>query len=86
LNNAWKLVGKAAVLDNHREWMMAIGSGKVEQVDHLVCAGIASNRGIWGMLELHNHVAQRVYHTQNYTKEDSLCGLLLWQLGGARVA
>ena len=36
LNNAWKLISKVAALKDHKEWMMAIGSGKVEQFDHLV--------------------------------------------------
>jgi hypothetical protein len=51
---------------------MAIGSGKVERVDCLVCMGLAAKKGIWGMLELHNHAAQKVYQTQNYTEEDAL--------------
>lgn len=86
LNDARKLVGKATALDNHKEWIMAVGSGKVERVDRLVRAGLARNMGIRGMLDLHNRASQRVYRTQNYTEEDSLRGLLLWRLGGARVA
>ena len=86
LNDARKLIGKAAALEDHKEWMMAIGSGKVERIDRLVRAGIASKRGVRGMLEMHNRAAQRVYRTQNYTEEDALRGLLFWRLGGARVA
>jgi hypothetical protein len=65
---------------------MAIGSGKVEHIDCLVRVGLAAKKGIRGMLELHNRAAQKVYQTQNYTEEDALRGLLLWRLGGARVA
>ena len=86
LNDARKLISKAAALEDHKEWMMAIGSGKVERVDRLVRVGLAAKKGIRGMLELHDHAAQKVYRTQNYTEEDALRGLLLWCLGGARVA
>ena len=61
LNDAWKLIGKAAALERHKEWMMAIGSGKVDHVDRLVCVGLAVKKGIQRMLELHNHATQKVY-------------------------
>lgn len=83
LNDASKLVGKVTALESHKEWIMAIGSGKVECIDCLVHAGLAAKKGIWGMLELHNCTAQKVYHTQNYTEEDALQGLLLWCLWGS---
>jgi hypothetical protein len=66
--------------------MMAIGSSKVEQVNHLVRAGFPRKVGIQGMLNMYYHAAQKIYRTQNYTEEDALCGLLLWCLGGSRVA
>jgi hypothetical protein len=86
LNDARKLTAKATALENHKQWMMAIGSGKVERVDRLVRAGISRKVGIRGMLNLYDRTAQKVYRTQNYTEEDALRGLLLWCLGGSRVA
>jgi hypothetical protein len=35
---------------------------------------------------MYDRAAQKIYRTQNYTEEDALRGLLLWRLGGARVA
>lgn len=39
-----------------------------------------------GLLNLYDRTAQKLYCPRNYTEEDYLCGLLLWQLGGARLA
>lgn len=36
LNDAKKLIERAAALNNHKQWVMAIGSGKVKRVDCLV--------------------------------------------------
>ena len=86
LNEAKKLMSKTVALEKHKEWMMAIGSGKVERIDRLVRAGISRKVGIRGMLNMYDRAAQKVYRTQNYTEEDALRGLLFWRLGGARVA
>jgi hypothetical protein len=77
LNDAQKCTVKAATLENHKQWMMVIGSGKVERVDHLVQAGFSRKVGYSG------HAAQKVYWTQNYTEEDALHRLPLWCLGGS---
>lgn len=86
LNEAGKLTGKATALDNYKEWVMAVGSGKVEHVGRLVKVALANKRGIRGLLEMHERAAQGVYKPQGYMEEDSLCGLLFWRLAGARVA
>lgn len=86
LNDARKLTGKASAIDDMKRWVMAIGSGKVERIDRLVRVNLARRGGIRNLLDMYNRAAQRVYHPQNYTEEDDLRGLLLWRLGGARVA
>ena len=70
----------------HKQFIMALGSTKVECVERLIKVSIAQNCGIRKCLELLDKAAQQVYHTQNYTEEDKLHGLLLWCLGGRRVA
>ena len=57
---------------------MAIGSGKVERVERLVKAVITQKREIRALLKMHNDAAQTVYCTRTFTKEDQLCGRLLW--------
>ncbi len=86
LNDVKKLAGKAVALDDMKRWVMAVGSGKVERVDRLVWVNLARKGGIRNLLDLYNRAAKQVYHPRNYTEEDDLRGLLLWRLGGARVA
>ncbi|KAF8218771.1 hypothetical protein L208DRAFT_1347624 [Tricholoma matsutake] len=85
LNNAQKLAGKAVALDDFKRWVMAVGSGKVEQVDCLVRVNLARKGGIRNLLDLYDHAARQVYHPRNYTEENDLHGLLLWRLGRAQV-
>ena len=40
LNDSRKLMGKVAALDDHKEWIMAISSSKVQRVDRLVQNGL----------------------------------------------
>lgn len=86
LNDAKKLVIKVRALDMHKQFIMAIGSTKVERIERLIKVSIAQNCGIRKCLELLDKAAQQVYRTRNYTEEDELRGLLLWRLGGRRVA
>jgi hypothetical protein len=86
LNDARKLAGKAVVIDDLKQWVMAMGSGRVEHVDRLVRVNLARKGGIQNLLDLYDRAAQQIYHPRNYTEEDELRGLLLWRLGGARVA
>ena len=85
-NDAWKLVSQVTALDNNKEWIMAIGSGKVEQMERLVKAALANKQGVCGMLQMYDQAAQSVFKMRNYTEEDKLHSLLLWHLAGARVA
>jgi len=85
LNDAKKLVIRVHALDMHKQFIMAIGSTKVEHVKKLIKVSITQNCGVRRCLELLDKAAQQVYCTQNYTEEDKLCGLLLWWLGGGQV-
>jgi hypothetical protein len=67
LNNVNQLVGKAVALDDMKHWVMAIGSCKVEQVDHLVRVNPTRKGGIQNLLDLYDHATQQVYHPRNYT-------------------
>ena len=57
LNDAQKLAGKAVALDDIKQWVMAIGSGKVERVDRLVRVNLARKGGIRNLLDLYDHAA-----------------------------
>ncbi|KAF9006383.1 hypothetical protein BDZ89DRAFT_1233208 [Hymenopellis radicata] len=86
LNDTRKLAGKQVALDAHKEWMMAIGSGKVERVDKLVKVGLRRGAGVKGLLKLYDRAARGVYRPRSYTEEDDYRALLMWRLGGTRVA
>ena len=86
LNDSRKLATKAVSIDLLKQWVMAVGSGRVERVDHLVHVNLAQNGSISKLLELYERAAKGVYKTQNYTEEDDLRAILLWRVGGARVA
>ncbi|KAF8176492.1 hypothetical protein BJ912DRAFT_857405 [Pholiota molesta] len=86
LNDATKLAGKAVAIDHLKQWVMAVGSGKVERVDRLVRVNLAQKGGISNLLKLYDRAAKGVYHPRSYTEEDDLRGILLWKLGGVRVA
>jgi hypothetical protein len=86
LNDNRKLLGQAGSLGDHKRFILAIGSGKFERVDRLVRIGLERNRGIRGLLKLYDEAARHVYHPKSYSEEDDLRGILLWRLGGNRVA
>lgn len=86
LNDARKIVAKAGALDHYKEWVMAVGSGRVERVERLVKNAVAQKRGIRGILKMYTDADRAVYPTRNYSEEDRSRALLLWRLGGARVA
>jgi hypothetical protein len=46
LNNSRKLLGKVAALEDHKQWILAIASGRVNHVALLVQAGLAHRAGI----------------------------------------
>lgn len=86
LNDAAKLTRKAVTIDHLKQFVMAVASGKVERVDRLVRTALAQGAGPQKIVSLMDQAARGVYHPKGYTEEDDLRGILLWRLGGARVA
>jgi hypothetical protein len=86
LNHTRLLRGQATSLSDHKRFVVAIGSGKFERVDRLVHVALKQKRGIRGILRLYNSAALGVYQPKSFSEEDDMRGLLLWKLGGNRVA
>ncbi|KAJ7104685.1 hypothetical protein C8R44DRAFT_746366 [Mycena epipterygia] len=86
LNAAKRLAVQARSLTDHKRFVRAIGSGKVENVDRVVRVQLGRKQGIRGLLSTYDKAAQGVYHPKSYTEEDDLRGVLLWKLAGNRVA
>lgn len=86
VNNHCKLAGRAAALEDHKQWILAVVSGKVDRVVALVKAGLKNHAGIWGLIAEYERVMLKLYCLQGYTEEDIMRVIVILQLGGARVA
>jgi hypothetical protein len=86
LNDSRKLQGKAAVLDDHKQWILAIASGCVDRVASLVQAGLKHHAGIRSLILQYEGTADKLYKPKGFTNEDIMQSLVMLRLGGARVA
>ncbi|KAJ7198077.1 hypothetical protein GGX14DRAFT_374467, partial [Mycena pura] len=85
-NAVKRIAAQAKSLTDHKRFVRAIGSGKVENVDRLVRVQLKRKQGIRGIISTYDKAAQGIYHPKSYTEEDDLRGVLLWKLAGNRVA
>ena len=65
---------------------MAIASGKASRVDRLISINLRQRRGAHGLLASYMAAAEGYYNPKGFTEEEDLKALLLWKLGGNRVA
>jgi hypothetical protein len=86
LNASRKLLGKATALDDHKQWMMAIASGRVDRVASLVQAGLKNKAGIKALIHQYERAAEKLYQPKGYSHEDLMRSIVMLRLGGARVA
>ncbi|KAK6984092.1 hypothetical protein R3P38DRAFT_2398621, partial [Favolaschia claudopus] len=86
LNLARKLLGKMTALDEHKQFVMAVASGRVERVAQLVQACLSNGVGIRGLVERYERACREVYNPKGFTEDDIMLGLLILRLGGARLA
>lgn len=86
LTQAKKLLSKAMVLSDQKRLLMAIASGKVNRVDRLISIGLRQKKGVRGLLASYVAAAEGHYHPKSFTEEEDMKALLLWKLGGNRVA
>jgi len=86
LNQAKKLLSKATALSEQKRLLTAIASGKANRVDRLISIGLQQKKGVRGLLASLEAAAQGYYHPKTFTEEEDMRELLLWKLGGNRVA
>ena len=65
---------------------MAIASGKASWVDRLINIGLRQKKGARGLLTSYIAAAEGYYNPKSFTEEEDMKALLLWKLGGNRVA
>ena len=85
LNASQKLLGKACALDEHKQWMMALASGRVDRVASLVQAGLKNKAGIKALIHQYERAAEKLYQPKGYTNEDLMHSIVMLRLGRARV-
>lgn len=86
LNQAKKLLLKAAVLSDQKRLLMEIASRKVNHIDCLLSLGLHQKKGACGPLASYPAVAEGDYKPKSFTREEVMKALLIWKLAGNRVA
>lgn len=86
LNQAKKLLRRAAALDDQKRLLMAIASSNVQRVDRVLSVGLRQKKGAQGLLAQVFAAAKGFYRPQGYSKEEDMRALLIWRLAGNRVA
>ncbi|KAI9433597.1 hypothetical protein H4582DRAFT_2060981 [Lactarius indigo] len=86
LNASRKLLGKATALDDHKQWIMAIASGRVDRVASLVQAGLKHRTGIKTLIQQYECAAEKLYQPKGYSNEDLMRSIVMLRLGGAPVS
>lgn len=86
LNQARSLLTRSAALTDHKRFIIAIQSKNFENVERLVSVALRGKQGIHSMVAKYQAAAEGVYHPKSYDEEDDMRGLLLWKLGGSRIA
>jgi hypothetical protein len=86
LNQAKKLLSKATVLSDQKRLLMAIASGKVNRVDRILGIGLRQKKGVRALLASYVAAAEGHYRPKSFSEEEDMKALLLWKLGGNRVA
>jgi hypothetical protein len=86
LNDSRKLLVKAGALEDHKQLVLAIASGRVERVAPLVQAALKNGAGIGAIIQQYERATEKLYKPKGYTNEDIMRSIVLLRLGGARVA
>lgn len=85
-NDNQKLMVRAGALEDHKQWILAIASGRVDRVASLVQAGLKHRAGIKALVLQYERAADKLYQPKGYSNEDIMRSIVLLRLGGARVA
>lgn len=86
LNQARSLLVHSRSLAEHKRFMVAIASGKDVNISRLIGIGLRQNRSIAAITQSYHAAAKGMYQPKSYTEEEDMKGLLLFKLGGSRVA
>ncbi|KAJ7174927.1 hypothetical protein C8R46DRAFT_891619, partial [Mycena filopes] len=91
-NDAQKLASQTVALDRHKQFMMAVASGKVKRIAPLVAASINNREGVDALMARIGRASSDVYregpgyNPKGFTPDDRMVGLCALRLGGSRLA
>lgn len=86
LNARKKLVYSLRTLDEHKRFVLAVGSGEVLRIEALVRVALRQNVGIAGILKRTIKAAKGLYKPKDYTEQERMQAIVMYRFGGARVA
>lgn len=85
LNNMRQLMGQAESLSDYNRFLHAMANG-FEFIQRVIRVNLNAHAGIKKMINQYIAAGLGLYKPKSYTEEDDMRGLLLWKLGGNRVA
>lgn len=86
LNHAKTLLRKAAALSDHKRFVMAVSSDNIQRLDRIISIGLRQKKGIKSLLDMVYKAEQGLYKARSFTEREARHAVLLWRLGGNRVA
>jgi hypothetical protein len=86
LTTARVLSSKSATIDDWKRLYLALASGKVRNCERLLRVAVNHKRGVRGALQMYADAAMKHYQPRNTDEQSVLMAIVLWRLGGARVA
>jgi hypothetical protein len=86
LNVARSLASKSATIEDWKRLYLALASGKVRNCERLLSVAVNQKRGVRGALQLYTDAVVKHYKPRNTDEESVLIAIVLWRLGGTRVA
>lgn len=86
LNQARTLLNRSTTLSEHKRFLIAISSAKYGNVERIIRIGLKQHRSIGSIAAAYESAAKGLYKPKLYTEEEEMKGLLLFKLGGSRVA
>jgi hypothetical protein len=90
--DARKRESQNVALDRHKQFMMAVASGKVRRIAPLVTASLNNHEGLDALMERIFRASSDVYregpayNPKGFTQDDRMVALCALRLGGARLA
>ncbi|KIJ50341.1 hypothetical protein M422DRAFT_159891 [Sphaerobolus stellatus SS14] len=86
LNIGRKLASRTTALEQHKRFLLHIGSGKIERLYSLVSVALKNGYGIGGIMNNAVKAVRGLYAPHSYDEETYRVATLLWRWGGARAA